>query len=135
MMSFSNHNKSKEIAAVLCPYLRAKSPKTPFRVLAKDDDELFSSSYQALRLAGGRKGLFESRNHFVMVALLHDEDWFQVGRTIIELHCTAPNRGLWTGAGEFKTTSADTSIALAHLFDVGGKTVQKGVSQVFLTDV
>jgi hypothetical protein len=120
-MSFSSHDKSKEIAAILCPYLRDKSPKTPFRVLASDDDELFASVYRDLLTAGGRKGLFESRNDFVMTVLLHNEGWFHVGHDIIELRCREPNSGFWTGAGEFKTTSADVSAALGRMFGAAGQ--------------
>ena len=72
-MSFSSHDKSKEIAAILCPYLRDKSPKTPFRVLTSGDDELFATVYRDLLTVGGRKGLFESRKDFVVTVLLHNE--------------------------------------------------------------
>lgn len=51
---------------------------TPVRVLASDDDEQFASVYQSLQMAGGRKGLFESRNQFVMTVLLQNEGLFQV---------------------------------------------------------
>ena len=110
-MSFNRHDKSKEIAAILCPYLRAKSPKTPFRVLASDDDELFVSVYRDFLTTGGRKGLFESRNDFVKTVLLHNEGWFRVGRDVIELRSTEANSGFWTGAGKFKTSSAEACSA------------------------
>jgi hypothetical protein len=134
-MSSGSYDKSKEIAAILCPHLRDKSPKTPFRVLAGDDDELFASVYRDLQRAGGRKALFESRNHFVMTALLHNEVWFHVGRAIIELRSGEPNSGFWTGAGEFKTTSAEVGAELGRMFEAAGYGSPTGPDGLFQIDI
>jgi len=108
---------------------------TPFRVLARDDDELFADVYRDLRIAGGRKGLFESRNHFVMTALLHNEGWFHVSCAIIELSCSDPNTGFWTGAGEFKTTSAELGAELSRMFESAGYGRHGGPDALFQIDI
>jgi hypothetical protein len=120
-MLFSNHNESKAIAALLCPLLRARSPKIRFRCLAADDDEVFSTAFKTLQMMGGRKGLFQSRRNYVIDSILLSEFWFALSHPIIELHCTSVDEGFWTGAGEFKEISASEGLVLGGIFDAFGK--------------
>ncbi len=108
-MLFSDHNESKAIAAFLCPLLRARSPKTPFRCLAADDDEMFSTAFKTLQFMGVRKRFFQSERNYVIESILFSEFCFEISRSIIELHSSAQIDGAWTGGGEFKDTSAEES--------------------------
>jgi hypothetical protein len=119
-MSFSTHNQSQAIAALLCPLLRAKSPRVPFRCLAADDDEMFHTGAQTLRVMGVRKGLFQSRRNYVIESILFDEFCFEAAHPIIELSTVSPSKGAWTGAGEFKETSASEAMMLDAIFDAVG---------------
>ena len=121
-MSFGDYNESKAIAALLCPLLRARSPKTPFRCLAADDDVMFSTTYKTLQIEGGRKSLFQSRRDYVLNSILRSEFWFAISHPIIELHCASVDGGFWTGGGEFKEISADEGLALLDgIYDAFGK--------------
>jgi hypothetical protein len=121
-MSFSNYNESKAIAALLCPLLRARSPKTPFRCLAAEDDEMFSIAFKTLEMMGVRKRLFQSGRNYVIESILFSEFCFESARSIIELHSTAPSQGAWTGGGEFKETSAsESTMMLGAIYDAFGK--------------
>jgi len=121
-MLFGDHNQSKAIAAVLCPLLRARSPKTPFRCLAADDDEMFSTAFKTLRMMGVRKRVFQSGRNYVIESILFSEFCFETAQSIIELRSTAPSQGVWTGGGEFKDTSADEStMMLGAIYGAFGK--------------
>ena len=119
-MSFSTHNQSKAIAALLSPLLRARSPKVPFRCLAADDDDMFYTAVQTLQMMGVRKRLFQSRRSYVIESLLFREFCFEAAHPIIELHATSPSNGAWTGSGEFKETSASEGMMLNPIFDTMG---------------
>jgi hypothetical protein len=122
MMSFSDFNESKAIAALLCPLLRARSPKTPFRCLAGDDDEMFSHAFITLQAMGVRKRLLQSRRNYVIESILFSEFCFEVARSIIELHFSAQSEGAWTGGGEFKDTSeSESSMTLGAIYGAFGK--------------
>jgi len=104
----SNHDKSKEIAAVLCRYLRAKPPKTPIRRLAKEGDPVLEEGYRLLRLAGGRKGIFESREHFVFSVILETEALFAgvaSAASLCDAFSRTAHRAVATDAGKPRVPS------------------------------
>jgi hypothetical protein len=133
-MSFSEHNESKAIAAVLCPLLRARSPKVPFQCLAPDDDALFHTAVQSLQFLGIRKGFFQSRRNYVIESTLFNEFCFAASHPVIELVVTSPRKAAWTGAGEFKQTSSSDAMMLNPIFDAVGM-APPGPDALFKIDV
>ena len=120
-MPFSDHDQAKAIASLICPLLRARSPKTPFRAIADINDTLFDDAYGLLQDFGVRKRLFQSKSDFVLNSVLFSEHCFEMAHWFIELHCVSPSEGSWTGSGEFKECSAREILALTGVFAPTGK--------------
>jgi len=85
-------------------------------------------------MIGVRKGFFQSRRSYVIESLLFREVCFEAAHPIIELHTTSPSKGAWTGAGEFKETSASEGMMLNPIFDAVGM-APPGASALIEIDV
>jgi hypothetical protein len=120
-MLFSNHNQAGAIASLVCPYLRAKSSKTPIRRIAEPNDELFHNAYRLLQQFGGRKGFFQTECNHVIDSIRLSEHWFYCMHPIIELRSVSPKEAFWTGAGVFKENSATEATLLSEVFAAVGK--------------
>ena len=95
---------------------------------------MFHAAADTLQVMGVRKGFFQSRRNYVIESLLFIEFCFETAHPIIELHATTPNKGAWTGSGEFKETSASEGLMVNSIFDAVGM-VPMGPSALIGIDV
>lgn len=78
---------------------------------------MFQTAAQTLQMMRVRKGFFQSRRNYVIESLLFIDFCFETAHPIIELRTTTPNKGVWTGSGEFKETSASDDLMIGSIFD------------------
>jgi hypothetical protein len=106
----STHNQSEAIATILCPLIRAFSPKVAIRNVMVDDSERVPFLYGVIRSVGGRKPFLMGKKEFVTTwCLFREVGFFMFACSTIELRCRYADGSAryWSGAGVAKSRGTE----------------------------
>jgi len=129
------HDQRKAIAFLLCPYLRAISPKKPYRCIVENEAKI-REIYEEGMTGRRRKRLFQSKRGFIADAMVLYETNFVMMARLIELRQVLPDESevYWMGTGEKKFFSSAAVAESGRMFGThsgGDALVQVDISAIW----
>jgi hypothetical protein len=129
------YNQAKAIASLLCPYLRGRSPKTPYRCVIETEAEV-REVYNTRKIFCGRKGIFQTKREFIAQSMLLSEPDFVSSAGSIELRHVLPDgsEAYWNGKGAKKNFSSAAVAESGRMFGThsgGDALAQVDISRVW----